>query len=126
MSSKEDVYVMIDIKLEGARKVITVHSALVIQNKLSLPVELVAELHSKQYSMCVLPAKETFYVPVNLLQSKLYVRPVRANWSFQLCNDEISWRNGISVQETSFVRSCKTDSVTTPFYKYDIPIFFLG
>ncbi|XP_066924160.1 intermembrane lipid transfer protein VPS13D-like isoform X2 [Clytia hemisphaerica] len=118
MSSKEDVYVMMDIKLEGARKVITVHSALIVQNKLSLPVELVAELCSKQYSMCILPAKETFYVPINLLQSKLYVRPIRANWSFQLSNDEISWRNGISVQETSFVRSCKTDSVTTPFYKF--------
>lgn len=115
----DDIYVMFDIQLEGARKVITVHSALIIENKLSLPVELVARLADgkTQQSVCALPANEVYYIPVHLLRATLFVRPVCANWTFKLCDEEIRWADGVSVEETSFVRSCKTDSVNTPYYR---------
>ena len=117
----DDIYVMFDIQLEGARKVITVHSALIIENKLSLPIELVSRpadgVGKSQQTVCVLPTNEVYYIPVLLLRAPLFVRPVRPNWTFKLCDEEIRWADGVTVEETSFVRSCKTDSVNTPFYR---------
>ena len=107
---------MFDIKLEGARKVVTVHSALIVENKLSLPVELVAKITNEE-TICVLPANEVFYIPVNLIRARLYARPVRPNWAFQLCEQEIKWAGAVSVQETSTVNCCRTDCVTTPYYR---------
>ena len=120
--SAEDIYILFDIQLEGARKVITVHSALIIENKLSVPVELVARPKdggktTQQQSVCVLPTNEVYFIPVHLLRVPLFVRPVRPNWAFKLCDEEIRWADGVTVEETSSVRSCKTDSVNTPFYR---------
>jgi len=103
---------MIDIKLEGARKIVTVHSALIIQNMLFSPVEVMALFYSKPHSLCILRTKETFYVPVHLLHSKLFVRPVRSNGTSEFCGDAISWREGVSVDEISFARTCRIDSRT--------------
>ena len=118
MSSQKDVYIMIDIKLEGARKIVTVHSALIIQNMLSSPVEVMALLYSKPHSMCILPTKETFYVPVHLLHSTLFVRPVRPNGTSDYCRDAIDWRQGVSADETCYARTCRIDSTANPFFKY--------
>ena len=100
--SADDIYVMFDIQLEGARKVITVHSALIVENKLSLPIELVARPADgggkSQQSVCVLPTNEVYYIPVHLLRSPLSVRPVRPNWAFKLCGEETRWVDGVTVE----------------------------
>lgn len=108
---------MIDIKLEGARKVITVHSALTVVNELSLPVELMASLNSKEHSMCVLPSKGSFHVPVQLLKGQLFVRPLKENTDFEFSEDDLCWREAAAVEERNFGRRCKTNAAFQPYYQ---------
>ena len=100
------MFVLFDISLEGARKVITVTSALSIKNTLNIPIEIMAEQSNRQYPMTVLNSKETYHFPLKMVRSDLYIRPSKNNDHYFFCNKDITWRNVVSAGERGLLRSC--------------------
>ena len=97
---------LFDISLEGARKVITVTSALSIKNTLNVPIEIMAEQSNRQYPMTVLNSKETYDFPLKMVRSDLYIRPCKNNDHYFFCNKDITWKSVVSVGERGLLRSC--------------------
>ena len=108
-SSKQlPIRLVFAVSLEGARKVVTVRSSLIISNKLNVPVEVWAEKVSED-SGVTLPALvpgTSLPVPVSYVQWGLYVRP-KLPTSFDFCKDRLEWRDVVKPHEgRGYLREC--------------------
>ncbi|XP_058017026.1 intermembrane lipid transfer protein VPS13D [Ahaetulla prasina] len=107
-SSLPPVRVVFAVTMEGsARKVITVRSALIVKNKLEMPMELRLDSPSAPDKPVLLPAVmpgDSFAIPLHLTSWRLQARPKGTGVFF--CKSPIHWTN---VQKTSEVSSSKRE-----------------
>ncbi|KAK9392132.1 vacuolar protein sorting-associated protein 13D [Crotalus adamanteus] len=107
-SSLPPIRVVFAVTMEGsARKVITVRSALIVKNKLEMPMELRLDSPSAPDKPVVLPAVmpgDSFAVPLHLTSWRLQARPKGTGVFF--CKSPIHWTN---VQKASEVCSSKRE-----------------
>ncbi|XP_025027200.1 vacuolar protein sorting-associated protein 13D isoform X1 [Python bivittatus] len=107
-SSLPPVRVVFAVTMEGsARKVITVRSALIVKNKLEMPMELRLDSPSAPDKPVVLPSVmpgDSFAIPLHLTSWRLQARPKGTGVFF--CKSPIHWTN---VQKTSEVSSSKRE-----------------
>lgn len=85
--------VLFDVTLEGARKVVTVTSALSVRNNLSFPIDLVGVLNEKTFNLNTIQVNETYFVPLPMILSTLYCRPLKAKASYCFCKKDLNWRD---------------------------------
>eukprot|EP00794_Sanderia_malayensis_P015340 gene15340-16917_t len=88
------VRLVFSVSLEGARKVVTVRSSLIIANKTNVPFEIWAENlaeNTGQSLPCLRPGG-SLPVPVSLVQWSLFIRP-RIAGNYDFCKDSIEWRD---------------------------------
>ena len=96
------------VSLEGARKVVTVRSSLIISNKLDVPMEIWAENVSEETGLKfpTLNPGSSFPVPVSNVQWNLYVRPGTIG-NFDYCQDRLEWRDVVKPYEgRGYLREC--------------------
>ncbi|XP_063173560.1 intermembrane lipid transfer protein VPS13D isoform X1 [Candoia aspera] len=107
-SSLPPVRVVFAVTMEGsARKVITVRSALIVKNKLEMPMELRLDSPSAPDKPVVLPSVmpgDSFAIPLHLTSWRLQARPKGTGVFF--CKSPIHWTN---VQKTLEVSSSKRE-----------------
>ncbi|XP_070615164.1 intermembrane lipid transfer protein VPS13D isoform X2 [Erythrolamprus reginae] len=107
-SSLPPVRVVFAVTMEGsARKVITVRSALIVKNKLEMPMELRLDSPSAPDKPVLLPAVmpgDSFAIPLHLTSWRLQARPKGTGVFF--CKSPIHWTN---VQKISEVSSSKRE-----------------
>ncbi|XP_015283767.1 PREDICTED: vacuolar protein sorting-associated protein 13D [Gekko japonicus] len=107
-SSLPPVRVVFAVTMEGsARKVITVRSALMVRNKLEIPMELRLDSPSAPDKPVVLPSVmpgDSFAIPLHLTSWRLQARPKGMGVFF--CKSPIHWTN---VQKASEVSSSKRE-----------------
>ncbi|XP_057301627.1 intermembrane lipid transfer protein VPS13D-like isoform X2 [Hydractinia symbiolongicarpus] len=89
----EGMNVLFDVTLEGARKVVTVTSALSVRNNLSFPIDLVGVLNEKTFNLSTIQVNETYFVPLPMILSTLYCRPLKAKASYCFCKKDLNWRD---------------------------------
>ncbi|XP_039242295.1 vacuolar protein sorting-associated protein 13D [Pipra filicauda] len=125
-SSLPPVRVVFEVTLEGgARKVITVRSALMVKNKLETPMELRLDSPSAPDKPVVLPAVmpgDSFAIPLHLTSWRLQARPKGMGVFF--CKAPIHWTN---VQKTTEVCSSKREchsmeSENSRFFRFCVAI----
>lgn len=142
-SSQRSARIVFDITLEGtAKKVITVRSALLIQNKLPDKIELkltgqsstcfdfplllkifflfLLALSDKVY---VLDTGTKFAVPIPYVSSRIYVRP--SDWGCNYCSKEIFWSHATETTEfQSYVRGCDWSADdTNSIYRFCVSVY---
>uniref|UniRef100_A0A4W3GI10 Vacuolar protein sorting 13 homolog D n=1 Tax=Callorhinchus milii TaxID=7868 RepID=A0A4W3GI10_CALMI len=108
-SALPPVRVVFSVTLEGsARKVITVRSALIVKNKLEVPMELRLDSPSAPDKPVVLPAVlpgDSLAIPLHLTSWRLQTRPKALGLFF--CKAPIHWTNVSKVGEVnSSKREC--------------------
>ncbi|KAJ7306493.1 hypothetical protein JRQ81_009848 [Phrynocephalus forsythii] len=125
-SSLPPVRVVFAVTMEGsARKVVTVRSALIVKNKLDLPMELRLDSPSAPDKPVVLPSVmpgDSFAIPLHLTSWRLQARPKGMGVFF--CKSPIHWTN---VQKTSEVSSSKREchameSENSRFFRFCVAI----
>ncbi|XP_062822059.1 intermembrane lipid transfer protein VPS13D isoform X4 [Anolis carolinensis] len=125
-SSLPPVRVVFAITMEGsARKVVTVRSALIVRNKLDVPMELRLDSPSAPDKPVVLPSVmpgEAFAVPLHLTSWRLQARPKGMGVFF--CKAPIHWTH---VQKASEVSSSKREchamgSENSRFFRFCVAI----
>ncbi|XP_054856929.1 intermembrane lipid transfer protein VPS13D isoform X2 [Eublepharis macularius] len=125
-SSLPPVRVVFAVTMEGsARKVITVRSALIVRNKLEIPMELRLDSPSAPDKPVVLPSVmpgDSFAVPLHLTSWRLQARPKGMGVFF--CKSPIHWTN---VQKASEVSSSKREchameSENSRFFRFCVAI----
>ncbi|XP_063001311.1 intermembrane lipid transfer protein VPS13D isoform X8 [Elgaria multicarinata webbii] len=125
-SSLPPVRVVFAVTMEGsARKVITVRSALIVKNKLEIPMELRLDSPSAPDKPVVLPSVmpgDCFAIPLHLTSWRLQARPKGMGVFF--CKSPIHWTN---VQKTSEVSSSKREchameSENSRFFRFCVAI----
>ncbi|XP_072833810.2 intermembrane lipid transfer protein VPS13D [Pogona vitticeps] len=125
-SSLPPVRVVFAVTMEGsARKVITVRSALIVKNKLDIPMELRLDSPSAPDKPVVLPSVmpgDSFAIPLHLTSWRLQARPKGMGVFF--CKSPIHWTN---VQKTSEVTSSKREchameSENSRFFRFCVAI----
>ncbi|XP_064381693.1 intermembrane lipid transfer protein VPS13D isoform X1 [Dromaius novaehollandiae] len=125
-SSLPPVRVVFEVTMEGsARKVITVRSALIVKNKLEIPMELRLDSPSAPDKPVVLPAVmpgDSFAIPLHLTSWRLQARPKGMGVFF--CKAPIHWTN---VQKTAEVCSSKREchsmeSENSRFFRFCVAI----
>ncbi|KAM4646860.1 intermembrane lipid transfer protein VPS13D isoform 5-T7 [Amazona ochrocephala] len=125
-SSLPPVRVVFEVTMEGsARKVITVRSALMVKNKLEIPMELRLDSPSAPDKPVVLPAVmpgDSFAIPLHLTSWRLQARPKGMGVFF--CKAPIHWTN---VQKTAEVCSSKQEcrsmeSKNSQFFRFCVAI----
>lgn len=98
------------VSLEGARKVVTVRSSLMISNRLDVPLEVWAENIAEETGLTlpVLVPGSSLPIPVRFAQWGLYVRPSQSNeGSFDFCKDRLEWRDVLKPNEgRGYLREC--------------------
>lgn len=97
------------VSLEGARKVVTVRSSLIITNKLDVPVEVWTENVAEDtgVTLPVLVPGSSFPIPVSLVQWSLYVRP-KTPENYDFCKDRLEWREAAKPHEArGYLRDCQ-------------------
>ena len=109
-----------EIALEGARKVVTVKSALTVINHLTYPVEMMAILNDRQYKLTAIEVQGSYVVPLPMLRCHLYCRPLQKNVTYDYCTDDLNWREVIRHGEKGFLRVCKTSTKPPSFIRYSI------
>ncbi|XP_042334804.1 vacuolar protein sorting-associated protein 13D isoform X2 [Sceloporus undulatus] len=125
-SSLPPVRVVFAVTMEGsAQKVITVRSALIVKNKLDIPMELRLDSPSAPDKPVVLPSVmpgDSFAIPLHLTSWRLQARPKGMGVFF--CKSPIHWTN---VQKTSEVSSSKREchameSENSRFFRFCVAI----
>ncbi|XP_065594227.1 intermembrane lipid transfer protein VPS13D isoform X2 [Cyrtonyx montezumae] len=125
-SSLPPVRVVFEVTMEGsARKVITVRSALIVKNKLEVPMELRLDSPSAPDKPVVLPAVmpgDAFAIPLHLTSWRLQARPKGLGVFF--CKAPIHWT---TVQKTAEVCSSKREchameSENSQFFRFCVAI----
>ncbi|XP_067328891.1 intermembrane lipid transfer protein VPS13D isoform X8 [Anolis sagrei] len=125
-SSLPPVRVVFAVTMEGsARKVITVRSALIVKNKLDIPMELRLDSPSAPDKPVVLPSVmpgDSFAVPLHLTSWRLQARPKGMGVFF--CKSPIHWTH---VQKASEVSSSKREchamgSENSRFFRFCVAI----
>ncbi|XP_044308193.1 vacuolar protein sorting-associated protein 13D isoform X3 [Varanus komodoensis] len=125
-SALPPVRVVFAVTMEGsARKVVTVRSALIVKNKLDIPMELRLDSPSAPDKPVVLPSVmpgDFFPIPLHLTSWRLQVRPKGMGVFF--CKSPIHWTH---VQKTSEVSSSKrechaTESENSRFFRFRVAI----
>ncbi|XP_077168382.1 intermembrane lipid transfer protein VPS13D isoform X2 [Paroedura picta] len=125
-SSLPPVRVVFAVTMEGsARKVITVRSALMVRNKLEIPMELRLDSPSAPDKPVILPSVmpgDSFAIPLHLTSWRLQARPKGMGVFF--CKSPIHWTN---VQKASEVSSSKREchameSENSRFFRFCVAI----
>uniref|UniRef100_A0A8D0BUC4 Vacuolar protein sorting 13 homolog D n=1 Tax=Salvator merianae TaxID=96440 RepID=A0A8D0BUC4_SALMN len=125
-SSLPPVRVVFAVTMEGsARKVITVRSALIVKNKLDVPMELRVDSPSAPDKPVVLPSVmpgDSFAIPLHLTSWRLQARPKGMGVFF--CKSPIHWTNVQKVSEvSSSKRECHAmDSENSRFFRFCVAI----
>ncbi|XP_028393538.1 vacuolar protein sorting-associated protein 13D-like [Dendronephthya gigantea] len=115
--------VVFDIKLEnGAQKVVTVKSALVLKNKTDLTIDVKLELPRGEAILPSLTPQSDFAVPLPYVQSPLFVRPHGKNTRFSTTH--LHWRD---VRENFedlgyFIECPATSGRTGDNYRYCVSV----
>uniref|UniRef100_A0A8C0UDE0 Vacuolar protein sorting 13 homolog D n=1 Tax=Cyanistes caeruleus TaxID=156563 RepID=A0A8C0UDE0_CYACU len=125
-SSLPPVRVVFEVTMEGsARKVITVRSALMVKNKLEIPMELRLDSPSAPDKPVVLPAVmpgDSFAIPLHLTSWRLQARPKGMGVFF--CKVPIHWTNVQKAAEVcSSKRECHSmESENSRFFRFCVAI----
>ncbi|XP_034358412.1 LOW QUALITY PROTEIN: intermembrane lipid transfer protein VPS13D [Arvicanthis niloticus] len=125
-SSLPPVRVVFAVTMEGsARKVITVRSALIVKNRLEIPMELRLDSPSAPDKPVVLPAimpGDSFAVPLHLTSWRLQARPKGLGVFF--CKAPIHWTNVVKTAEvSSSKRECHSmDTEKSRFFRFCVAI----
>ncbi|XP_041275721.1 vacuolar protein sorting-associated protein 13D isoform X1 [Onychostruthus taczanowskii] len=125
-SSLPPVRVVFEVTMEGsARKVITVRSALMLKNKLEIPMELRLDSPSAPDKPVVLPAVmpgDSFAIPLHLTSWRLQARP--KGMGFFFCKAPIHWTNVQKAAEVcSSKRECHSmESENSRFFRFCVAI----
>nr|XP_021397725.1 vacuolar protein sorting-associated protein 13D isoform X2 [Lonchura striata domestica] len=125
-SSLPPVRVVFEVTMEGsARKVITVRSALMLKNKLEIPMELRLDSPSAPDKPVVLPAVmpgDSFAIPLHLTSWRLQARPKGMGVFF--CKVPIHWTNVQKAAEVcSSKRECHSmESENSRFFRFCVAI----
>ncbi|XP_006885807.1 PREDICTED: vacuolar protein sorting-associated protein 13D [Elephantulus edwardii] len=125
-SSLPPVRVVFAVTMEGsARKVITVRSALIVRNRLEIPMELRLDSPSAPDKPVVLPAimpGDAFAVPLHLTSWRLQARPKGLGVFF--CKAPIHWTNVLKPTEvSSSKRECHSmDTEKSRFFRFCVAI----
>ncbi|XP_078095171.1 intermembrane lipid transfer protein VPS13D isoform X4 [Mustelus asterias] len=125
-SALPPVRVVFSVTLEGsARKVITVRSALIVKNKLEVPMELRLDSPSAPDKPVVLPAVvpgDSLAIPLHLTSWRLQARPKGLGLFF--CKTPIHWTSVAKVGEVnSSKREChSSDCDDSCSYRYCVAV----
>ncbi|XP_059722821.1 intermembrane lipid transfer protein VPS13D isoform X2 [Haemorhous mexicanus] len=125
-SSLPPVRVVFEVSMEGsARKVITVRSALMLKNKLEIPMELRLDSPSAPDKPVVLPAVmpgDSFAIPLHLTSWRLQARPKGMGFFFSKA--PIHWTNVQKAAEVcSSKRECHSmESENSRFFRFCVAI----
>ncbi|XP_048417069.2 intermembrane lipid transfer protein VPS13D isoform X1 [Stegostoma tigrinum] len=125
-SALPPVRVVFSVTLEGsARKVITVRSALIVKNKLEVPMELRLDSPSAPDKPVVLPAVlpgDSLAIPLHLTSWRLQARPKGLGLFF--CKTPIHWTSVAKVGEVnSSKREChSSDCDDNCSYRYCVAV----
>ncbi|XP_072334512.1 intermembrane lipid transfer protein VPS13D isoform X1 [Scyliorhinus torazame] len=125
-SALPPVRVVFSVTLEGsARKVITVRSALIVKNKLEVPMELRLDSPSAPDKPMVLPAVvpgDSLAIPLHLTSWRLQARPKGLGLFF--CKTPIHWTSVAKVGEVnSSKREChSSDCDDSCSYRYCVAV----
>jgi len=109
VSDLQSARVVFDVSLLGrARKVVTLRSALMIKNKMDLPLEIklqgLTSSHGTQ-SLPVLTPDSSVAIPLQCTSWQLYLRPYGMEVGF--CSEPIEWRSVLRSHTTiGFGREC--------------------
>ncbi|KAL9825490.1 intermembrane lipid transfer protein VPS13D-like [Geothlypis trichas] len=124
-SSLPPVRVVFEVSMEGsARKVITVRSALMLKNKLEIPMELRLDSPSAPDKPVVLPAVmpgDSFAIPLHLTSWRLQARPKGMGFFFSKA--PIHWTNVQKAAEVcSSKRECHSMESENRFFRFCVAI----
>ena len=99
------------ISLNDVQKVVNVRSALVLSNRMEIPLEVKLEPNSEQrvdsgksVRLPVLSAKGFLAVPIHLTSWYVFVRP--QHWGVRYCSKHLPWRHVTGPAPTSHTRAC--------------------
>lgn len=119
---KPSARIVFVVALEGsARKIITVESALMIENKLEDAIELKLENSGMQYgvrslSLYLVP-HETMSVPLQFVHAQIWARPVEKLVAF--CNHSITWQHATKTDDMQgIIKKCSYIQNTSEFYRF--------
>ena len=102
------IRLVISVSLEGARKIVTVRSSLIISNRLIVPVEVLAESANGDNSVSfpVLAPGSSLPVPISFVQWDLFVRPKLQTY-FDFCKNRLEWRDVLNPHDgRGYLRKC--------------------
>ena len=111
----------------NSQKIIIVKSALTVQNKLFVPVEIMAVINDKQFNLTTLSPGAFYHVPLPMVTGDLFCRPVKTlNCEYQYCYESLKWRSVFTAEEKGLLYEC--ESVTKPLqifrYYFAINLLF--
>ncbi len=110
--NRDPVRLVFAISLSDTQKVVNVRSALVIVNKMELPLDVRLDSNKDDQSkdsnqttlLPTLPVKGYTAVPLHLTSQSIRVRP--HGWAVEHCNRQLAWRHALGKQPTSHTREC--------------------
>lgn len=123
---KPNARIVFVVALQGsARKIITVESALLFENKLEDTIELKLENSGMQYgvkslSLYLVP-HETISIPLQFVHAQVWARPVDRLFAF--CNHSITWQHVTKAEDVKgIIKKCASIQKPCEFYRFLIVI----
>ncbi|KFM78297.1 Vacuolar protein sorting-associated protein 13D, partial [Stegodyphus mimosarum] len=121
-TEKPPARIVFVVTLEGsARKLITVQSSLLVENKLEDTIEMKLENSGMQYgvqslSLYVIPG-QILPIPLPFVHAQIWARPVDKCVTF--CNHNIVWHNVIKAGDIKgSIKQCSSVQKSSDFYRY--------